>query len=152
MSMEKRIKIRRMRIQDLERVIEIENQSFSNPWSKDAFIYEMGSGISYPWVVEVDNKIVGYSIHWVIIDEAHLSNIAIDPLYRRMGIGRFLLEKLVESTKKKGAKFITLEVRASNSSAISLYKKMNFKVIGTRKNYYTNPLEDALIMMKSLEE
>ncbi len=150
--MEKRIKIRRMRIQDLERVIEIENQSFSNPWSKDAFIYEMGSGISYPWVVEVDNKIVGYSIHWVIIDEAHLSNIAIDPLYRRMGIGRFLLEKLVESTKKKGAKFITLEVRASNSSAISLYKKMNFKVIGTRKNYYTNPLEDALIMMKSLEE
>ncbi len=150
--MEKRIKIRRMRIQDLERVIEIENQSFSNPWSRDAFIYEMGSGISYPWVVEVDNKIVGYSIHWVIIDEAHLSNIAIDPLYRRMGIGRLLLEKVLESTKKMGAKFITLEVRASNSPAISLYKKMNFKVIGTRKNYYTNPLEDALIMMKSLEE
>ncbi len=148
--MASKLKIRKMREEDLERVLEIEKKSFPNPWSRNAFLYEIGSEVSYPWVVEIDNEIVGYSVHWLILDEAHLSNIAVDPLHRRKGIGKYILEKVIESVKKKGAKFLTLEVRVSNISAISLYTKMNFKVVGIRKNYYTNPVEDAFIMMKNL--
>jgi ribosomal-protein-alanine N-acetyltransferase len=151
-SLKSKLKIRKMRVEDLEKVLEIERKSFSNPWSRNAFLYEIESDVSYPWVVELDNEIVGYSIHWLIFDEAHLSNIAVDPAYRRRGIGKFILEKVVESAKKKGAKFLTLEVRISNSKAISLYTKMNFRVVGIRKNYYTNPVEDAFIMMKNLED
>lgn len=146
------LKIRKMRVEDLERVLEIERASFPNPWSRNAFLYEIESNVSYPWVIEMDGKIVGYSVHWLILDEAHLSNIAIDPSVRRRGIGRFVLEKVIESVKKMGAKFLTLEVRVSNTSAISLYTKMNFKVVGIRKNYYANPVEDAFIMMKNLNE
>lgn len=146
------LKIRKMRVEDLERVLEIERASFSNPWSRNAFLYEIESNVSYPWVIEMDGKIVGYSVHWLILDEAHLSNIAIDSSVRRRGIGRFVLEKVIESVKKMGAKFLTLEVRVSNASAISLYTKINFKVVGIRKNYYANPVEDAFIMMKNLNE
>ncbi len=146
-----KLKIRKMRVEDLERVLEIERISFSNPWSRNAFLYEIESDVSYPWVIEMDNKIVGYSIHWLILDEAHLSNIAVDPLFRRRGIGKFLLEKIIESVKKMGARFLTLEVRVSNTNAISLYTKMNFKVVGIRKNYYTNPVEDAFIMIKNFD-
>lgn len=142
------LKIRKMRVEDLERVLEIERTSFPNPWSRSAFLYEIESDVSYPWVIEMEGKIVGYSVHWLILDEAHLSNIAIDPSLRRKGLGRFILEKVIESAKKMGAKFLTLEVRVSNASAISLYTKMNFKVVGIRKNYYSNPVEDAFIMMK----
>jgi ribosomal-protein-alanine N-acetyltransferase len=146
-----KLKIRKMRVEDLERVLEIERISFSNPWSRNAFLYEIESDVSYPWVIEMDDKIVGYSIHWLILDEAHLSNIAVDPLFRRRGIGRFILEKVIESVKKMGARFLTLEVRVSNTNAISLYTKMNFKVVGIRKNYYTNPVEDAFIMIKNFD-
>ncbi len=147
-----KLKIRKMKVEDLERVLEIERASFSNPWSRNAFLYEIESDVSYPWVIELEGKIVGYSIHWLIFDEAHLSNIAVDPSLRRRGIGRFILEKVIESVKKKGARFLTLEVRVSNTGAISLYTKMNFKVVGVRKNYYANPVEDAFIMMKNFDE
>lgn len=148
----KKLIIRKMKVVDLDKILEIERKSFPNPWSRNAFLYEIESEVSYPWVVELDNEIVGYSIHWLILDEAHLSNIAVAPLHRRKGIGKFLLEKIIESVKKKGAKFLTLEVRVSNIDAIRLYTKMNFKVIGIRKDYYTNPVEDAFIMMKNLDE
>lgn len=147
-----RLKLRRMRREDLDKVLEIERKSFPNPWSRNAFLYEIESEVSFPWVIELDNQIVGYSVHWLILDEAHLSNIAVDPAHRRKGIGRFILEKIIDSVKKKGAKFLTLEVRVSNTGAISLYTKMNFRVVGIRKNYYTNPVEDAFIMMKNLDE
>ncbi|MGQ9617361.1 MAG: ribosomal protein S18-alanine N-acetyltransferase [Candidatus Aminicenantia bacterium] len=147
---EEKLKLRKMRFEDIDRVVEIERKSFSNPWSRDAFIYEIESEVSYPWVVELDNEIVGYSVHWLIIDEAHLSNIAVDPLHRGKGIGRFILEKVIESIRKKGAKFITLEVRVSNRIAIALYTRMNFKIAGIRKNYYINPVEDAFIMIKNI--
>ncbi len=152
MVLKAKLKIRKMKIDDLEKVLEIEKKSFPNPWSKNAFLYEIESDVSYPWIIELDDRIVGYSIHWLILDEAHLSNIAIDPIFRRRGIGKFLLEKVIESVKKMGAKFLTLEVRVSNTNAITLYTKMNFKVVGIRKNYYTNPVEDAFIMMKNLNE
>lgn len=148
----KKLMIRKMKVVDLDRILEIERKSFPNPWSRNAFLYEIESEVSYPWVVELDNEIVGYSIHWLILDEAHLSNIAVAPLHRGKGIGKFLLEKIIESVKKKGAKILTLEVRVSNINAICLYTKMNFKVVGIRKNYYTNPVEDAFIMMKNLDE
>lgn len=148
----KKLKIRKMKVIDLERILEIERKSFSNPWSKNAFLYEIESKVSYPWVVELENEIIGYSIHWLILDEAHLSNIAVAPSHRGKGIGKFLLEKIIESVKKKGAKFLTLEVRVSNINALYLYMKMNFKIVGIRKNYYTNPVEDAFIMLKNLNE
>ncbi|MEW6456184.1 MAG: ribosomal protein S18-alanine N-acetyltransferase [Acidobacteriota bacterium] len=145
------LKIRRMREEDLNKVLEIENLSFSNPWSRNAFLFELvNRGISYPIIIEKEDKIIGYSIMWIIGEESHITNIAIHPHYRKMGIGKFILEKLITISKKRKAKYISLEVRKSNKNAVMLYEKMEFKLIGIRKNYYTNPLEDALIYLKQI--
>ena len=93
-------------------------------------------------------KVVGYVGMWVILDEGHITNLAVDPAYRRKGIGRALLEHLITEGKKRGVRFLTLEVRSSNLVAQQLYRKLGFYEAGVRPGYYQDNQEDAIIMWK----
>ena len=142
-----------MKEEDVDRIVEIERLSFTTPWSKYAFLSEIYSQpISCPFVIEDSrkNKIIGYVIYWIIGDEAHINNIALHPEFRGQGIGEYVLRKIIELIKKAGAKFISLEVRPSNIPARKLYQKLGFRLEAIRKNYYINPREDALILVKDL--
>ncbi|MBI4830052.1 MAG: ribosomal protein S18-alanine N-acetyltransferase [Candidatus Lindowbacteria bacterium] len=130
----------------LEAVLDIERQSFKTPWSKFAFIHEMRFEKSVFKVVKVGERLVGYGGFWHILDEAHISNIAIHPDYRRKGLGRKLLTHLLEEAVARGALKATLEVRRSNIAAQKLYESFGFRVITVRKHYYSDEGEDALIM------
>ncbi|MCP2597545.1 ribosomal protein S18-alanine N-acetyltransferase [Candidatus Aminicenantes bacterium AC-335-B20] len=147
------ISLRKMREEDVDEVVEIEKLSFSTPWSRFAFLSEIyNQPISSPFIIEDsrDNRIIGYVIYWVIGDEAHINNIALHPEYRGKGIGEFVLRKIIELIKKAGAKSVSLEVRPSNIPARKLYRKLGFQLKAIRKDYYINPKEDALILVKNL--
>jgi len=147
------ISLRKMKEEDVDRIVEIERLSFTTPWSKYAFLSEIyNQPISCPFVIEDSrkNKIIGYVIYWIIGDEAHINNIALHPEFRGQGIGEYVLRKIIELIKKAGAKFISLEVRPSNIPARKLYQKLGFRLEAIRKNYYINPREDALILVKDL--
>lgn len=134
---------------DIPAVLVIEGLSFSNPWSDATFRGEVqNEGISFPGVIvhEPDQRVVGYLIYWQIRDEVQITNLALHPDFRGRGIGESVLRVVLKEVCGKGATFVTLEVRSSNTLAISLYKKLGFKVFGTRKGYYTNPVEDAYVM------
>ena len=140
---------------DIPAVLVIEGLSFSNPWSDATFRGEVqNKGISFPVVIvhEPDQKVVGYIIYWQIRDEVQITNLAVHPDFRGRGIGETVLAVILKEVRAKGATFVTLEVRSSNTPAVSLYRKLGFKVLGTRKGYYGNPVEDAYVMGLALGE
>jgi ribosomal-protein-alanine N-acetyltransferase len=114
--------------------------------SRSAFIHEIQFERSIFKVIKVGGRLVGYGGFWHVLDEAHISNVAIHPDYRRQGLGRMLLTHLLEEAAAKGATAATLEVRRSNVAAQKLYAGFGFKVIAVRKHYYSDENEDALIM------
>jgi len=147
-----RIDVRDMEERDLERVAEIEALSFSSPWSVEAFRKELEeNSLAVYLVCELDGKPAGYMGMWKVVDEGHVTNIAVAPEFRRAGIGKALLSEMVRRAKESGLVSITLEVRVSNVQAISLYEKQGFKSAGTRPKYYDNG-EDAIIMWKDFME
>ncbi|MCI4445999.1 MAG: ribosomal protein S18-alanine N-acetyltransferase [Candidatus Aminicenantes bacterium] len=138
-----------MREDDLPEVLNIERLCFSNPWSKETFRAEIqNKAISFPLVVidTSSKRIVGYIIFWQIRDEAQINNVAIHPDYQGRGWGEIALRYVLNRLQESGVNFVTLEVRVSNQPALKLYHKLGFKVIGIRKDYYTNPVEDAYVM------
>jgi len=140
---------------DIPAVLVIEGLSFPNPWSDATFRGEVqNKGISFPVAIvhELDQKVVGYILYWQIRDEVQITNIAIHPDFRGRGIGETVLKVILKEVRGKGATFVTLEVRSSNTPAISLYRKLGFKVLGMRKGYYRNPVEDAYVMGLTLGE
>jgi [ribosomal protein S18]-alanine N-acetyltransferase len=142
--------IRRMRVDDLPAVLSIETVSFPNPWNRIAFIGEIqNTGISFPLVVstEGDRRIIGYAVYWKIADDVQINNIAVHPEFRGRSLGDRLLAHILETVKAQGARVVALEVRPSNTSAISLYRKYGFTVVGKRRGYYSRPPEDADVMM-----
>ena len=146
------VSVREMRESDIDRILEIERESFSPPWSREAFLLELTKNILAKYiVVEVDGKVVGYGGIWLIIDEGHVTNIAVDKEYRGLGLGNKLLEGLIQLCIDRDIKHITLEVRKSNEVAKGLYKKYGFKECGIRPGYYTDNNEDAIIMWKTIE-
>ncbi|MFV9511851.1 ribosomal protein S18-alanine N-acetyltransferase [Tepidibacillus sp. LV47] len=146
-----RIQIRRATIGDVDRIWEIEQLSFSTPWSLQAFVNELTTNkYAYYFVLEFDQKIVGYVGMWLLFDEAHITNVAIDPAFRGKKLGELLMRYVMNTAKAFGANRMTLEVRVSNHVAISLYKKLGFKEEGIRKNYYADTFEDAIIMWVNL--
>ncbi|MFA9558497.1 ribosomal protein S18-alanine N-acetyltransferase [Evansella sp. AB-rgal1] len=146
------VQIRLMQIDDLDQIMEVELDAFTSPWSRGAFINELTSNqFAYYIVAVIDNRIVGYSGVWVIVDEAHITNIAVHSSCRRKGIGEILLKGSLELSKTLGAKKATLEVRVSNDPAKRLYMKHGFENGGIRKNYYTDNQEDAQIMWVGLQ-
>jgi ribosomal-protein-alanine N-acetyltransferase len=123
--------------------------SFSNPWSDATFQGEIqNKGISFPMVIvrPADGRVAGYIIYWHIRDEVQINNVAVHPDFRAKGIGEASLRLVLKEVREKGAVFVTLEVRVSNTAATRLYEKLGFKVLGTRRGYYTNPVEDAYVM------
>jgi ribosomal-protein-alanine N-acetyltransferase len=138
-----------MKDPDLPAVRDIEDLSFSNPWSDATFLGEIqNKGISFPLVIvrQADGRVAGYVIFWHVRDEVQINNVAVHPDFRGKGICEAALKLVLKEVREKGAVFVTLEVRASNTAAIRLYEKLGFKVLDMRKGYYTNPLEDASVM------
>lgn len=141
------VSFRKMELKDVEDVWEIEKLSFRSPWSKESFIQEMQVNDKARYVVaELGDTLVGYGGMWFIVDEAHITNIAVHPDYRGRKIGEQLVMAMIETAAKENIQRLTLEVRVNNTPAINLYKKLGFQEAGIRKGYYTDTGEDALIM------
>jgi len=152
---EDRFFIRRMREEDLAEVRAIEALSFSNPWSDNTFRGEIqNTSISFPMVVvrRPGEEVVGYIIYWQIGDDAQVNNIAVHPDCRGLGLGESMMRYAIARARETGAVFMTLEVRQSNTPAVTLYRKLGFETMGVRKNYYTKPDEDAYVMALALDQ
>ena len=145
--------VRRAMIEDAKEIFAIEMECFSVPWSLDSIEIELlNEDKKLYYVVEDANGVVGYAGAWLVYDEGQITNIAIRPSARRQGFGAKLTSALIEECFKRGMHEIFLEVRISNLSALSLYRKLGFTVKGMRKNYYSEPKEDAYIMSLIKEE
>jgi ribosomal-protein-alanine N-acetyltransferase len=139
--------IKPMKLEDIGSVLEIEQMSFPTPWPRDAYYHELRENRLACYLVAREfHRIVGYAGMWVILDEAHVTTIAVDPLHRRRRIGERLVVALLDEAMKRGARWVTLEVRKSNLGAQTLYRKYGFKDIGIRKAYYSDNREDAIVM------
>ena len=142
--------IREMKRGDIPAIAELEKICFSDPWSENSIASELDNRLSY-WLVAEDNgKIAGYVGSQAVLDAADMMNLAVSPDYRQQGIGQALICGLIEHLKRKKVIALLLEVRASNTPAISLYETMGFIQVGRRPKYYHNPREDALILRKEL--
>ncbi len=151
--MNRSVNYRKMTIDDVERVYEIESLSFTLPWTKEAFYYEMNDNKhAYYVIAETDEEIVGYCGMWLVLDEAHVTNIAIHPDYRGKKMGGGLMQAAIDAAKENGAVLMTLEARVSNTVAQNLYRKLGFKNGGIRKRYYTDNYEDAIVMWVKFDE
>ena len=132
-------------------IAQIEKMCFSSPWSERSIESELTNPLAL-WLVAVDNdRVAGYVGSQSVMGEADMMNLAVDPEYRRMGVGNRLVEMLIDALSEEAVHSLTLEVRASNVGAISLYEKMGFQQVGRRPGYYSNPKEDALILRKEWE-
>jgi ribosomal-protein-alanine N-acetyltransferase len=152
---EDRYFVRRMREGDLPAVQAIEVLSFSNPWSDNTFRGEIqNTSISLPLVVvrRPAGEVVAYIVYWQIRDDVQINNVAVHPDHRGLGLGEAMLRYAIAKVRAAGAGFVTLEVRQSNTAAVTLYKKLGFEILGTRKNYYTKPDEDAHVMGLVLDQ
>ncbi|WP_339222590.1 ribosomal protein S18-alanine N-acetyltransferase [Paenibacillus sp. FSL H8-0332] len=144
---------RLMRLEDVPAILVIEREAFTMPWTEEAFRNELSHNhFAKYMVMELAGHIIGYAGMWAIVDEAHVTNIALLEAYRGRKWGERLLDELMKTAAYLGMKSITLEVRVSNEVAQNLYRKKGFKPAGTRKGYYSDNREDALIMWADLPE
>ena len=134
----------------IEDILKIENACFAIPWSRASFEKELSNKMAIYFVALEDEKVVGYGGMWHVITEGYITNIAVDKDYRRKHIADAIVKKLIEYAVEKEMIGVSLEVRVSNASAISLYKKNGFVLEGIRKEYYDDNKEDAYIMWKYL--
>lgn len=139
--------IRDMKEGDVSAVARIEKMSFSLAWSETSFFNETHKPRALPKVAVLNGSVVGYVCSDYVGDECHILNLAVHPDYRKQGIATALVEHILEQLKLHACRFLYLEVRASNYAARKLYQGFGFKIVGTRKNYYVAPVEDAVIMM-----
>ena len=137
-----------MRKEDLEQVSTMEAACFSIPWSKKSFEENLNRSDAVYVVARDGDKVLGYCGAYVILNEADINQVAVEPLHRKKGVGGKMLAALLDKLGKAGADAVTLEVRKSNEAAIALYESMGFVTEGIRKNFYEKPVEDALIMWK----
>ena len=141
------VEIRPMSHEDLDRVLEIDRQSFSVPWTARSYRFELERNpVSRLFVAEYEGRVVGYIGLWELIDEGHISTLAVAPGYRRRGIASRLIETGLRSLAERGVELASLEVRESNNAAQELYRGFGFEVAGRRRAYYRDNREDALIM------
>lgn len=138
--------IRELTTADLDAVAEMESENFTTPWKKDDFADLLDCDDRGCLVAEEDGRIVGCVVYHDILGDVDITNVQVKDAYRRRGIGRKLMEAALEKARSVGGKEFTLEVRAGNTAAIALYELIGFKTEGVRRNFYTDPTEDALIM------
>ena len=138
-----------MELSDIEDILVVEKLSFSIPWSRDSFEKEIvDNNLAIYLVAKVNEKAVGYIGMWKVLNEAHITNVAVHPEFRHQGIGDQLVSELLSLCEKENIDLVTLEVRKSNQNAIKLYEKHGFVAEGIRKAYYQDNKEDAIIMWK----
>ncbi|MGQ9498238.1 MAG: ribosomal protein S18-alanine N-acetyltransferase [Desulfotomaculales bacterium] len=136
-----------MRLEHIDQVLEIEKRSFPTPWPRQTFEFEVLYNELAEYAVAIDNgRVVGYGGMWLVLDEAHITNVAVHPTYRGRHIGRALMLELIRRARARGATRVTLEVRPSNTVARNLYKSLGFVEKGIRRKYYQDNKEDAIIM------
>ena len=142
------ISIRRMTLEDLDAVVAIEEATFARPWTRQDYVDELTRNKAARYLVaEAEGQVAGFAGAWIILDESHITNIAVAEGFRRRGIGRKVTEALLQYLSNLGAAYATLEVRESNLPAQSLYKSLGFLAVGRRKRYYEDNGEDALLMV-----
>jgi ribosomal-protein-alanine N-acetyltransferase len=156
------LRYRRMRAEDLTRVVEIEKDGFRHPWSRELLERELSHAWSTVLLAVEDRPasrqtlgepvetVVGFIVFWLVHDEVHVLNIATAREERRRGIGRALMEEAAEAGRRRGATLATLEVRRSNLAAIALYRALGYRQVGVRPNYYAEEGEDAIVMVLDL--
>ena len=143
------IVVKAMAIEHIDGVMVVENLSFKIPWSKNAFIEEVTNNKFAIYAVALaGGKVIGYAGMWKVFDEGHITNVAVHPEFRNNGVGRVLIEHLIDRARIEGIARMTLEVRRSNIAAQKLYQKYDFMESGVRKGYYADNGEDAIIMWK----
>lgn len=141
-------KVRRMTVEDLDAVTTIEAATFAMPWSRKSFEQELTRNVAARYLVaELNGKVIGYAGAWIILDESHITNIAIENCERGHGYGKQLTRGLLQYLSNLGATYVTLEVRRSNERAQHLYTDLGFQPVGWRKKYYEDNQEDALLMV-----
>ena len=144
------MKIEKMTSGQLDDVYIIETECFSHPWSKQSIEEELNNETSLFLVAKEENEVIGYIGLSIVIEEGYIFNVAVREKYRNKGVATALINELVTYGKKNNFSFITLEVRESNLPAISLYSKFGFIKAGERKDYYSNPKENAILLTKYL--
>ncbi len=140
------ITIERMQSDDVEKVAELDRECFPTPWSASAYATEVRNPSAYYVVARADGEIIGYAGMWLIMDEAHITTLGVDPDYRGKKVGERILVHLLDEAIQRGAQRATLEVREHNTAAQRLYDKYAFHTVAVRKAYYTDNREDALVM------
>ncbi|MCY0887950.1 MAG: ribosomal protein S18-alanine N-acetyltransferase [Alicyclobacillaceae bacterium] len=147
------LKIRHMVLADVDDVMKVERRSFTAPWSRQAFVTELADNqFARYLVLEYSGRVIGYGGVWLIIDEGHVTNVAVDPDFRGKQLGEQMMRALMSLCTLQGARKMTLEVRVTNVVAQRLYEKLGFETVGVRKGYYTDNQEDAYIMWVDLPE
>ena len=141
-----------LRVEQLAEVVELDRLCFGGLWTLEGYQRELDSPnsdllvLSLPDALPDRPSVVGLACLWAILEEAHITLIAVHPDYRHQGLGQFLLFSLLQSARKRGLEWATLEVRASNEKAIALYQKFNFQEVGRRRKYYQDNGEDAILL------
>ncbi len=141
-----------MHVADLARILTIEQQSFSSPWTRAHFLHEITRNpVAVNRVVEAEGTVVAYACLWRVDDELAINTFAVDPTQRRRGLGSWFLRALLEEALEHGCAEATLEVRPSNVAARRLYARHGFREVGRRPNYYARESEDAIVMIAELQ-
>lgn len=135
---------------EIDAIVGLEAESFTNPWSRETLVWELrNSDVTRVHVLrDAHERVVAFSVCWVIFDELHINTMAVAPAARRRGVATFLLRQVMAEAAAAGATRATLEVRASNRAALALYARLGFHVAARRPGYYTRPEEDALILWR----
>ncbi len=144
------ITIRKMAEKDLEKVSAIEQEIFSDPWSFNAFRTDLNNEMAFPLVVEFEDSVIGYTNLYMVTGKIQIGNFAVAPGYRHRGVAKKMMSEILKIAGNHNCNSIFLEVRESNKPAQVLYEFFGFKRSGQRKNYYANPRESAILMVKEL--
>jgi ribosomal-protein-alanine N-acetyltransferase len=141
---------RTMSESDLDAIVAIERASFTNPWTREMYLRELQNpDVSFLYVLRVPEQgIVAFCSFWLVLDEAHINNLAVLREFQGQGLGTAILDHAIQAAARRGANRATLEVRRSNAPARRLYERLGFEVAATRPNYYMSPAEDALILWR----
>jgi ribosomal-protein-alanine N-acetyltransferase len=145
------VEIRPMTVEDLDEVLAVERESFPSVWSRGSYERELRNDNSYYHVARREGLLVGYSGMWIVLDEAHITTLAVDPGSRRRGLGTRLLSDMIDLARRHAVNKVTLEVRERNEAAIAMYRKLGFVEKGFLPGYYGDTGENGVVMWKSLE-
>jgi len=145
------VAVRPLVAEDVDAVVAIEAEAFTSPWRPETFLDLLGRPNLEMLVMEDQEAgVIGYAVLWCIMDQGELANMAITPAFRGRGLGRLLLSRVLETARERGIEAVFLEVRVSNEHASRLYEQFGFVEVGTRRDYYDRPREDARVMRAGL--